>query len=522
MAGGSVESPSAAQSGSGCGWRIKAIVATLSALGLLYVQQVLLQAGDGKTLVSQLAQLAVFAAFLLAFTNGANDIANSVGTSVGAGAMSLQTAVIAGCACEFAGGIIVGPLVSETLSHGVIDLASFEKTPAVLVKIMFCSILGSALSTLGATCYGVPVSATKGVIVSMIVLTLTIKGEDALEWSGLRIMGATFLISPLSGMLGAYCLNTFLLRSVVLADDPPARARALRPPLVALTVAVSSLSLTLAGPMALTPASHALLLSAAIGCLVTFFWPAIISICRSDDDAAQELNDAGSTDESDQESRAKLVSPSRGARRDSRAHSPVELKVVSDSASGEPAQGQTAVNSEVDRLFEPLVIFSGLVIAFAHGSNDVSNAAGPLGIIVGFAADPDTASIATVQRPWWTNAMAACAFVSGIILIGGRTIQLVGVKLARQTATKAYATQFGAASTILVCSLLKQTVSTSHVLVGAVVGASTAEAHNLRNAPPVNYGVLMKIVIGWVVTIPIAGGIAWCCFYAVNIASGQW
>mmetsp|Transcript_14665 Transcript_14665/g.24521 ORF Transcript_14665/g.24521 Transcript_14665/m.24521 type:complete len:131 (-) Transcript_14665:446-838(-) len=130
--------------------------------------------------------------------------------------------------------------------------------------------------------------------------------------------------------------------------------------------------------------------------------------------------------------------------------------------------------------------------------------------------------MATIQRPYWTNALASVAFVCGIVTMGGRTIRLVGCKLAKQTAPKAFATQLGAACTILICSYVKQTVSTSHVLVGSVVGASIAERHWLSSNVDVDYSVLVKIVTGWIVTIPIAGGIAWICFYGVNIISGQW
>eukprot|EP00466_Bigelowiella_natans_P002167 jgi/Bigna1/144921/aug1.93_g19629 len=282
--------------------REKVVVITVSLVIMGFMKSMLLRTDKdaASPLVSHLAHLSVYAAFLLAFTNGANDIANSMGTSVGANALTLRGAIAAGCVFELTGGLIIGPLVSDTLSHGIIDLESFEKTPNTLVKIMFCSILGSAFSTLGATAYGVPVSATKGVITSMVVLALCTLGRKSLNTHGLRLMGLTFIVSPIAGM-----------------SSPVENARAYQPLLIAITIAVSMLSLTLSGPTAINPPPLAFIAAITTG-------------------------------------------------------------------------------------------------AFAHGSNDVSNAAGPLSVIAGYSANPNT-TMATIQRPYWTNALASVAFVCGIV-----------------------------------------------------------------------------------------------------------
>jgi len=536
-------------------------VALVVSLGILwYADKVLLTTSENTPpLVGSLAHIGVFAAFLLAFTNGANDIANSMGTSVGAGALTLRVAIAAGCVFELTGGLIVGPLVSDTLSHGIIDLSSFSSTPNILVKIMFCSILGSAFSTLGATAYGVPVSATKGIITSMVILAIYCVGYDSLNTSGLKLMGLTFIISPLAGLLGSYALYAAIIKIILKSSSPVSTAKAYQPLLVAITVSVSLLSLTLSGPTRIEPVPLAMLTSIIVGGIVGLGWeflphssltifsslftkPRSIkghiqlkrmphsppSICSPNGHAPNDVAFAakdGTCHRHPHESKATSDKEEGGG-----------VSVLSATITPLPAAGDfsdISVGCEaspeklrtnpatISAVFSPLVIMSGCVVSFAHGSNDVSNAAGPLSVIAGLSANPGT-SIENIKRPYWTNALAAFGFVCGIIFMGGETIRLVGCKLAKQTASKAFATQFGAACTILVCSLVRQTVSTSHVLVGAVVGASLAERHWLTSEADVDFKVLLKIVTGWVVTVPIAGAIAWICFIAVNIGSGQW
>ncbi|GAB5353438.1 hypothetical protein AAMO2058_000036400 [Amorphochlora amoebiformis] len=495
--------------------------AFLACLGAVaFSDAVLLEINDETSnLIRNLSRAAVVAAFLLAFTNGANDIANSVGTSVGAGALTLRTAILAGCVFEFAGGLIVGPLVSDTLSHGIIDLSSFGRTPNKLVKIMFCSILGSALSTLGATSYGIPVSATKGVITSMVVLALIVGGPQALNFYGLQLMGLTFIISPISGLLGAYLLHALILNIIVLSPKPVDKGRAYLPLLAGITIFVSFLSLTFKGPMAITPVPLAFIASVVVGGIAGLIWPLLL-----------EYNDPTPDIElSEKKSNLPKNSPEKPNSQPQSATVTIAPTVTDSAPAVTPNTAVTRNGSGekkekmsgLDAIFSPLVVMSGFVVAFAHGGNDVSNAAGPLSVIAGYSANPQ-ASLEDISRPYWTNSLAAVGFVCGILIMGGRTVKLVGVKLAKQTATKAFATQFGAACTILVASLVHQTVSTSHVLVGSVVGASIAEKHWAKSAEDVDFKVLLKIVIGWIVTIPIAGGIAWMCFYAVNIFSGQW
>jgi phosphate/sulfate permease len=376
-------------------------------------------------------------------------------------------------------------------------------------------------------------------------------------------MGLTFLISPVAGLCGAFTINFAILKAITLHPPAVANARAvsLSPYIVFTTVCVSSMSLTLAGPLSIHPVSKAIAASLGIGLVVAVAWPRLTQLLVAKNDGKKEDASSGDIEADKHEEMSFIASAGSDAKESPKSpqqsnthvthrndhpksHSTTtepERRANGDKAAPAEAGGKDGAEPEKERLraarrllrveqlggveetFTPLLVFSGLVVAFAHGSNDVSNAAGPLGVIIGFAQHPHTASIATVQRPFWSNVLAALAFVFGIILIGGKTITLVGCKLAKQTASKAFATQFGAACTILMCSLLKQTVSTSHVLVGAVVGASLAEkAAGLPDASDVDLSVLGKIVSGWIVTIPIAGCIAYACYFAVNIISGQW
>ena len=160
--------------------------------------------------------------------------------------------------------------------------------------------------------------------------------------------------------------------------------------------------------------------------------------------------------------------------------------------------------SAMEQLFTPLLVISALCLAFAHGANDVGNAVGPLAVIFQVFDDGEIPESGKPDIPLWALFMGAAGFVTGIVFLGSKTISTVGTKLTTLTPTRSYATQIGAAIAVLASSVVGLPVSTSHCLVGSVVGVGLAQKCLPGNKQSFSMAVLKKIVLGWAVTIPLA------------------
>ena len=158
--------------------------------------------------------------------------------------------------------------------------------------------------------------------------------------------------------------------------------------------------------------------------------------------------------------------------------------------------------AEAERPFNVLLVASAMTVAFAHGGNDVGNAVGPLAVILGVYRTGEVTSSPTI--PFWALCVGAVGFCVGIVLLGSRTIATVGSKITTLTPSKSYATQMGAAVAVMSGSALGLPVSTSHCLVGAVIGVGVVQKHMTPEATPLSLSVLKKIVLGWAATIPLA------------------
>ena len=162
--------------------------------------------------------------------------------------------------------------------------------------------------------------------------------------------------------------------------------------------------------------------------------------------------------------------------------------------------------------FKPLLVVSALSVAFAHGANDVGNAIGPLAVIYQVYNEGTIPANGVPDIPIWALVMGSVGFVVGIITLGSRTISTVGTKITTLTPTRSFATQIGAAIAVLASSVMGLPVSTSHCLVGAVIGIGLAQKLSGVTAP-LSWGVLKRIALSWISTIPIAMVLALCFFY---------
>jgi len=440
---------------------------------------------------SQNAILLVVAAVIggyMALTIGANDVANNVGPAVGARALTMTGALVIAAIFECAGALIAGGDVVKTISKGIIDPSDVPSSD-VFVWIMMSALLASALWVHLATYLGAPVSTTHAIVGGVLGAGLAAVGASVVDWFVVSSIFLSWLTSPLiGGFIAAGCL-AFIKINLIYQEDKIAAARRWVPVLVGLMAAIFSAYLVMKGLKRVwNPGLPAV---AAISILVY----ALVYLA---------------------------------ARPWVRAQS----------------EGMENRNQALRKLFHLPLIFSAALLSFAHGSNDVANAVGPLAAILNSAESG--ALVGEVGVPLWVMLIGAVGISLGLFLFGPRIVRIVGEQITKMNPMRAFCVALSAAFTVLVASQLGLPVSTTHIVVGAVFGVGffreyyTAHSRRRRDyirthkrykpaRPPhrvspdelrrrklVRRSHFLGIVAAWAITVPSAALLAALIFFAVQ------
>ena len=391
--------------------------------------------------------IAALVGLYVAANIGANDLANAMGTSVGSGALTIRRAVIISIVANLLGAVLAGGHVTNTISKGMINPDLLAGAPDKLMLGMFAALLASGIWVHLATVLGMPVSTTHSIVGAVVGFGMLSVGVGAISWGKIITIAISWIVSPLSGAIIAGGIYYLIRKKVLRADAPEAVAQRWAPYLIGVVLLTIILSFIFKGLKNLhldLGFGQALLIAipcAAGGGLVGSVWL-----------------------------RALL-----GRR---------ELK--------EDIQHD---NSLLQAFFAYLQVLTACYVAFAHGANDVANAIGPLAAIFSVVK---TKSVAMqVEVSIWMLAIGGIAVGGGLIAFGGRVMETVGGKITELTPVRGFCAQFGAATTILVCSRLGLPVSTTHVLVGAVVGVGF-----MRGMGFLDMRLLRNIGSSWVITLP--------------------
>lgn len=494
-------------------WRVpkqKHRTVALYAVGLVVAGCMIAVVATMPSRLGRLSVIGTYASVLVAVANGANDIANSVGTSVGAKALTLRQAIVFGLIAEVLGAMTLGSLVAKTISKGVIAPETFDAQGCEgVLKFgvsMVCVLCGTGLTTLLATLYGLPISASHGVIGGLIAVGLVAQGPGSLGVASIAKTLIAWVASPCIGAVSAAIVYWIILYVVHRSRSPGSRAILLQPLFVAITVAVAAGFIVIKGPDALKvkPAGAGVGAAIAIGAgvgLATFVLRVVrgSSLGQKMGKSLTLTRTAGSN--ATESATASGTAGTAGTDED----------VAALAARAEAAEA--AAKLEVaEKPFVPLLILSALTVAFAHGANDVGNAVGPLAAIM--EASLQGRIVATPQIPIWVLAIGSGGFVVGIAALGSRTIATVGGKITTLTPSKSFSVQIGAAVAVLSSTVLGLAVSTSHCLVGSVVGVGIASRIS-KAGGSLNGKMLLKIFIGWGVTIPLAMLVAIIFYYII-------
>ena len=378
---------------------------------------------------------------------GANDLANAMGTSVGSGALTIRRAVIISIVANLLGAVLAGGHVTNTISKGMINPDLLAGAPDKLMLGMFAALLASGIWVHLATVFGMPVSTTHSIVGAVVGFGMLSVGVGAISWGKIITIAISWIVSPLSGAIIAGGIYYLIRKKVLRADVPEAVAQRWAPYLIGVVLLTIILSFIFKGLKNLhldLGFGQALLIAipcAAGGGLVGSVWLRALLSRR-------------------------------------------ELK--------EDIQHHT---SALQAFFAYLQVLTACYVAFAHGANDVANAIGPLAAIFSVVK---TKSVAMqVEVSIWMLAIGGLAVGGGLFAFGGRVMETVGGKITELTPVRGFCAQFGAATTILVCSRLGLPVSTTHVLVGAVVGVGF-----MRGMGFLDMRLLRNIGSSWVITLP--------------------
>ncbi len=389
---------------------------------------------------------AVLVGVYMAWNIGANDVANAMGTSVGTGAITLRQAVIIAAIFEFAGAFLVGSSVTNTIRKGILDPGPFLQDPEALVRGMFAALVGAAVWLHIATHFGLPVSTTHSIIGAITGFGILNAGFGAINYGVLGSVVGSWFLSPVMGGLISFAMFTYIRRTILTAKDPREAIRGKDLYLMALVFAVLTLSIIYKGLKNLKldlPVWEAIGISLLSGAVLGALGSWII--------------------------RKYLIRGVEGV-------------------------------DYAERVFRWLQIVTAAYVAFAHGANDVANAIGPLAVVV--AGIRGAVVSLSVPVPLWLLGLGGIGIVVGIATYGRRVIETIGKKITDMAPSSGFSATFGAATTVLLFSKIGMPISTTHTLVGSVVGVGLA-----RGISALNLGMIWTILKSWVATIPIAAGI---------------
>ena len=433
-----------------------------------------------------LIALALVVCAYMAWNIGANDVANAMGTSVGSRALTLKQAVIIAAIFEFAGAFFAGDAVTKTVRKGILTVP-FNDAGVVADTILsqdialgfIAAMMAAATWLTIATRMGLPVSTTHSIIGGIIGigLILEVKHETTLiDWEVVQKVVMSWVASPLMGGLLAFFSYLIIKKTILDNDDPVSRSRWLAPILAFPTFFVLGLALQFKALKGFISRAD------SNGWIDKSNWlPA-----KEDgvfnpyaDNAWLPLN-------------ALLLAAAIGI-----FASIVLYYVLRRVDIEEEVRGFKGV----ERIFVWLQIITAAYVAFAHGANDRSNAIGPMAAVWDVFSNPDMVLAEQAPIPLWLVLLGSAGIAIGVMTWGWRVMETIGKKITDITPTRGFAAEFGAATTILVFSMpfLAVPVSTTHTLVGAVVGVGLA-----GGAKGVDFRVFGKIAASWVASVPVA------------------
>ena len=396
--------------------------------------------------------IAIIVGFYMAWNIGANDVANSMGNAVGAKALTIVGALILAGVCEFAGAVLVGSHVSSTISKGIIDSSTYVSNPYILAYGLTCALLAAATWLHVASYFGMPVSTTHSIVGAVMGFGIYSAGLSVVNWVKLGNIVLSWFISPLVGGFIAFLVFKFITKLILSKDQPLKAAMWGLPVCMFITFAtiviatiykgLKNLHLNMTGWQSIGISS----IVGLIAGLISIYFARKLWLKKGDESLANQLE-------------------------------------------------------SVEKMFALPVIITSCAVAFAHGANDVANAVGPMAAV--FQIIKTWLISAKAEVPFGVLLFGGIGIVIGLATFGYRVMRVIGMRITDITPSRGVAADIGTMITVLTCSKLGLPISTTHTLVGAILGVAFA-----RGITAINIGTVRSIFTSWFATVPVAAGLA--------------
>lgn len=399
--------------------------------------------------------LAVILGLYMTWGVGANDVANAMGTSVGSGAITVRKAIMIAAIFEFAGAVLAGGHVTGTIRKGIID-ASYVPSAEIFICGMLAALLAAGIWLMVASYYGWPVSTTHTIVGALIGFGVVGLGPEAVAWGKVGSIVASWLISPLMGGFLAFLLTLSVRRLILDTERPFDNAKRFGPLYVFLMGFLIALVTLFKGLKHLDielNTGQSVIAAVVVGAIIALLGRFLIQKITIDAKAERHFHYAS-----------------------------------------------------VEKVFAPLCVFTACSMAFAHGSNDVANGVGPLAAIVSVANSGEVAQSSAL--PIWILLVGGGGIVLGLATLGYRVMKTIGKNITELTPSRGFCAELAAAGTVVMASRLGLPVSTTHIIVGSVMGVGLA-----RGIAAIDLRVVAKIITSWIVTLPIGAALASLFFF---------
>jgi PiT family inorganic phosphate transporter len=385
--------------------------------------------------------------FYMAWNIGANDVANSMASAVGAKAITIRQAVLIAGILNLLGATFIGSHVTDTIRKGIVS-TEILTDPDLTMLGALSALLAAALWVSFATWKSLPVSTTHSIVGAMIGFGLIAGGFSVINWGVLGAVVLSWIISPIFSLLIGFVTFKVIVRLILSRGDSFEAARRLAPYFIGGAVFVVVLSFLFK-----TPLGKQLAVGTPSALLIAVF---LAAVCG-------------------------------------RLGTKAILMTMDYARQG------------AEDIFRKIQIGTSCYVALAQGANDVANAIGPLAVIYFLVKTGGLG--ARVPVPTFLLVFGGIGIACGIAMAGSRVMETMGTKITTLTNTRGFSVDFAAATTVLIASKMGLPVSTTHAAVGGVMGVGLA-----RGLEAVNFRIIFKIMVYWVLTVPVAAATSMALF----------
>ena len=479
--------------------------------------------------------IATLFGLFMAFNIGGNDVANSFGTSVGAKTITLKQALIIAAIFELSGAIFAGGEVTRTIRQGIVQMPITEFDPMLFVAVMLAALLSAGLWLLFASKRGLPVSTTHsivgGIVGGSIALGYVVTGGESslsmVSWGKIGQIAMSWVISPVLGGILSYIVYYYIKKNILVPTEKAAD--------VLKRMKKSRKAYKEQYANALRHKSNEEQIEA------------LRHLAMYD----EEDHNGGLGNETDFQKRIKAMKK-REKQIDTFGTLRRNIPIVGALAAVSVAsmllfKGLNNLKMEIStietiwiifligtaaylvslaivnimsksdaqksttRIFAWLQIFTASAFAFSHGANDIANAIGP------FAAVLDVLKTGMINSHAPVPLIAMAAFgvslIVGLWFLGKEVITTVGSRLAEILPVTGFSAELAASLVILLATAFGIPVSSTHILIGAVLGIGVLN----KDA---NWKLMRPIALAWVITLPIAAFSSAFFFFVLKTIMG--